>query len=241
MARGHLIAAGAGALMLALLPGCGDGPGPGQIDGSVSGPITKQRVEEFARRVNLRASDLPEARVARAPSGETDPAAVEEAAACGLDPTGNTMVASVTSPILRSSAATGERAYLYSTVSAAATGDEITSALRELQSGAPLACFERFLKAEFRAGETADARVLNASTRRLRRPIPLGTEGLAIRMHAPFVAEAKRYDFYFDVVIVSAGNSALILSAGGIPDPVDQNVERELLGVMVERAERHPL
>jgi hypothetical protein len=241
MVRGHLIAAGAAALLLAFVAGCGEGAGPPEIRGALSGPITQQRVDDFARRVNLRASDLPGARIGPPPSNDAGPAVEEEAAACGLDALDMHADASVSSHILVATAATGERASFTSTVSAYATGEESIDLLRQLRSSAGFACFERTLKALIRSSETPNAKVLKISMGPIHRPVPLATDGVGVRTQAVYVADGKRHSSYIDVVLVSAGNSTIELSAVGVPDPVDQDVERELLGAMVERAERHSL
>lgn len=242
MARGLSTSIAAGAALLALaLGGCGEGPGPAEIGHASPGPITKQRVEEFARAVNLRADDLPGATSeASGPDRSASPRTEAQLKRCAPRVGSLKIVASADSPSF-AYAEGGEAAFFNSSVQASQTGDELEALLREFAHPAGFACLARAIRTEVEEEATGEAHYLGFSASKLRKPLPLGVPAVGIRLHIPFEADLVEHDAYVDYFLFSAGHAEVGLEALGMPKPVSQDVEARLISTLVERAEDHAL
>lgn len=231
------------ALTLAI-GGCGDSPGPAEIGHGASGPITKQRVEEFARAVNLRAGDLPGARSVPADdTPETAPEAEAEAERCfdaAALPSFPALVANVSSNSFAYGEA-GEVATFESAVAATHTEEEMAALIEALSTKSGFRCFERMITKLLEEKESAGNRFLSIDFRRLPGPLPLGVPALGVRIHVPFEADGVEHDGYVDFLMFLGGHTQLTLSTFGMPEPVNQNVEAGLISKLLSRAERHAL
>lgn len=88
---------------------------------------------------------------------------------------------------------------------------------------------------------TAEARLLPLSVSKLHEPLPFDADAIGIRVHAPFEQDMVEHESYIDLIVFSAGHAEITLSTLGMPTPVSQDVERQLVSTLIERAERHAL
>jgi hypothetical protein len=236
MTRRHLIAVGA-ALALAFAAGCGDSPGPPEIGHASSGPITKQRVEEFGRAVNLRADDLPGSEAGPAEESDTNPEREAEAERCFGEAADPDEVASDESPSFRYSVG-GEFAQFQSTVAGARTEEEVAALIAAFETNHGFRCLKRFLRDQLEEEET---QYLTIEFSKIHRPVPLSSPALGLRIHVSFEVDGGERDGYVDFIFFIAGHAQVTLAAVGMPTPVSQDVEGWLVSRLAERAERHAL
>jgi hypothetical protein len=238
--------------------GCGSDGGDGG-DGPSTEALAKVRASDYARAVNLRASDVPY--FEPIPDEEEDPKEkrkhdreLMECVGVEEDPD---PLAEVESPEFGTEAP-GEVLQVGSTVEVGADAEQAARELRVIRGPRAARCLQRVYVSVIEEEDSSTAEVRNVSVSRLRFPAPDIEDGFAYRFAAsvdvhPSTSELSAYrpaaepaapltvKVYVDILGFVVGPASVSLTASGAPAPVSRTLEHNLLRVLHERAtERRP-
>jgi hypothetical protein len=242
------------ALSAAVGLGCGGGDSTDGASGASAEAIAKVRAAEYARDVNLRASDVPY--FEPKPDEEEDPQERRrqdrELLKCigAKDP--DDPVAKVESPTYGTESP-GEVLNVASSVEVVLAAEEAARQLKLIRSRRAERCLQSVYVSALEEDESSTAEVRDAAVTRMRFPDPEIEDGFAYRftatvtVHAPTsqlsayrpAAETKASQTlkaYVDILGFAVGRVEVTLTATGIPAPVSKNLERNLLGLLHDRA-----
>jgi len=241
---------------------CGGDGGDGG-DGS-TGPsaeaLAKVRASDYARAVNLRASDVPYFEPIP-DDEEEDPKEVRkhdrELMECVGVEDGPEPLAEVKSPEFGTDSP-GELLRVASSVEVGADADRAMGELRLIRSRRAEHCLRRVYASAIEEEESSTAEVRDVSVSRARFPAADIEDGFAYRFSAsvtvhPSTSELTAYRpaaepnasvtvrIYVDTIGFVVGPASVSLTATGVPTPVSRTLEHNLLRVLHERAtERTP-
>jgi hypothetical protein len=247
----------AGCLSALALTGCGGGS---EGRSTPEEALAKVRASDFARSVNLHASDVPyfepipeeeeegpreerrrERRLERCLGFEDaqEPLVEVESETYGTD-----------SP--------GELLRVQSSVSVLEDAAQAAEEVRGLLGDRAVGCFEKIYVKALEEDEPSDAEVRGASVSRIADPgggdieddfgyrfyakVTVQGDSSQLTAYGPTaepagdLAESLTIPIYIDIVGFVSGRAAVSLVATGAPSPVSRNLERNLLGVLHERA-----
>jgi hypothetical protein len=247
------------ALAAAVGLGCGAGDSTDGTSGASAEALSEVRAAELARGVNLRASDVPYFEVQ--PDEEEDPREKRrqdrELQKCIGVGGSEESLAAVDSPTYGTESP-GEFLNVASSVEVVRGAEVAARQLRLVRSRRAECCLQSVYASALEEDESRTAEVRGASVARLRFPAPGIEDSFAYRfsasvaVHAPTsqlsaylpAAEpdaSQTLKAYVDILGFAVGRVEVTLTATGIPTPVSRNLERNLLGVLHERAsERRP-
>jgi hypothetical protein len=211
--------------------GCGNGQPAPQAQGEVAGPVTKPRVAAFARKVRLRASDLPGATVLPAKQDRGEDLGEQFSDCIGSEPNVPT-VAFLGGPTFLYGER-DERAAFSSDVGAAPTPYEAKAMTTLFASRQGFRCLRRAIRHSFRAtdGEARDLSIARLST-----PLPPTPTSFGIRIGATLVEGEKETSVFVDSIDFVSGPTVITLTAIGSPTPVNQIIEAGLTEILYSRA-----
>jgi hypothetical protein len=222
------------ALALAVA-GCGEGTPPPQAQGEVAGPVTKPRVATFAREVQLRATDFPEATFLPPENNDEDDGFEDQFGECvGADLDPPTIGPFVTPGFYY--AERDERAVFASQIEAAATPYEAKAVVRLLRSERGLSCFQRLAPHSIEASASDDVEIHDVSVSRLSMPLPSTPDAFGFRIDTTEVKGEQERRVFIDELGFVVGPAQVTLVAAGTPTPVNQNVEANLMLSLYVRA-----
>jgi hypothetical protein len=247
------------ALAAAVGLGCGAGDSTDGTSEASAEALARVRAADFARGVNLRASDVPYFEVQ--PDEEEDPREKRrqdrELQKCIGVGDSEESLAAVDSPTYGTESP-GEFLDVASSVEIVGGAGEAARQLQLVRSRRAESCMQRVYASALRQDESSTAEVRGASVARARFPAPGIQDSFAYRftasvtVHAPTsqlsayrpAAEpdaSQTLKAYVDILGFAVGPVEVTLTATGIPAPVSRNLERNLIGVLHQRAsERRP-
>jgi hypothetical protein len=248
------------ALSAAVGLGCGAGDSTDGTSGASAEALARVSAADFARGVNLRASDVPYFE-SQPDEGEEDPRQrhrqEQELLRCIGVKESDDSLADVESPTYGTESP-GELLNVASSVEVVLGAEEAARQLKLFRSRRSERCLRSVYVSAVEEEESSTTEVRNASVTRVRFPAPEIEDGFACRftasviVHAPTsqlsayrpAAEpkaAQTLKVYVDILGFAVGPVEVTLTATGIPAPVSKNLERNLLGVLHARAsERRP-
>lgn len=242
------------ALSAAVGIGCGAGGSTDGTSGASAEALARVSAADFARGVNLRASDVPY--FEPQPDEEEDPREKRrqdrELLKCiGVGETDEPL-AKVESPTYGTESS-GELLNVASSVEVVRGAEQAARQLRLVRSRRAERCLRSVYASALQEEESSTAEVRGASVARVRFPAPGIEDAFAYRftasvtVHAP-TSQLSAYrptaapeapqtlKAYVDILGFAVGPVEVTLTATGIPAPVSKNLERNLLGVLHERA-----
>jgi hypothetical protein len=233
---------------------CGSGNGG---SGPSAEALAKVRAADYARAVNLRASDVPyfesipdEDEEDRKEAERRD----RELMSCvGVEEEPDPL-AEVKSPEFGTDAP-GELLRVGSTVEVGADAEQAMRELRLIRSRRAERCLRRVYVSAIEEEESSTAEVSDVSLARVRFPAPDVEDGFAYRFSASVTVHRSTSELsayrsaaepasltvkvYVDILGFVVGPTSVSLTATGAPAPVGRALERNLLGVLHERATEH--
>lgn len=238
---------------------CGSSDGDGSTGPSAEA-LVKVRASDYARAVNLRASDVPY--FGPIPDDEEeDPEEARrhdrELMRCVGVEEDPEPLAEVSSPEFGTDSP-GELLRVSSTVEVGADAARAARELRLIRSRRAEHCLQRVYASAIEEDESSTAEVRDVSVSRVRFPAPDIEDGFAYRFAAsvtvhPGSSELTAYRpaadpnasvtvrVYVDIIGFVVGRASVSLTATGVPTPVSRTLEHNLLRVLHERAtERTP-
>jgi hypothetical protein len=246
------------ALSAAVGLGCGAGDSTDGTSGASAEALARVRAADFARGVNLRASDVPYFEP-QPDEGEEDPRQrhrqEQELLKCIGVKESDDSLADVESPTYGTETP-GELLNVASSVEVVLGAVEAARQLELFRSRHSERCLRSVYVSAVEEEESSTTEVRNASVTRVRFPAPEIEDGFAYRftasviVHAPTsqlsayrpAAEpkaAQTLKVYVDILGFAVGPVEVTLTATGIPAPVSKNLERNLLGALHARASEH--
>jgi hypothetical protein len=238
---------------------CGDGGGDSST-GPSSEALAKVRASDYARAVNLRASDVPYFEPIP-DNEEEDPEEARkrdrELMRCVGVEEDPEPLAEVKSPEFGTDSP-GELLRVSSTVEVGADAARAARELRLIRSRRAEHCLQRVYASAIEEEESSTAEVSDVSVSRARFPAPDIEDGFSYRFSAsvtvhPSTSELTAYRpaaepnasvtvrIYVDIIGFVVGPTSVSLTATGVPTPVSRTLEHNLLRVLNERAtERTP-
>jgi hypothetical protein len=244
------------ALSAAVGLGCGAGDSTDGTSGASAEALARVSAADFARGVNLRASDVPY--FEPQPDEEEDPQQKhqqeQELLRCVGVKESEDSLASVESPTYGTQSP-GEVLKVASSVEVVSGAEEAARQLKLFRSRRSERCLRKVYVSAVEEEESSTTEVRGASVTRVRFPAPEIGGGFAYRftasvsVHAPTsqlsayrpAAEpgaARTLKVYVDFLGFAVGPVEVTLNATGVPAPVSENLERNLLGVLHERASK---
>jgi hypothetical protein len=235
--------------------GCGGGDSTDGASGASAEAIAKVRAGDYARDVNLRASDVPYFEP-KPDEEEEDPKERRrqdrELLKCVGAKNPDDPLAKVESPVYGTESP-GEVLNVASSVEVVLGAEEAARQLKLIRSRRAERCLQSVYVSALEEEESSTAEVRDAGVTRMRFPAPEIEDGFAYRftasvtVHAPTsqlsaylpAAEPKpsqTLKVYVDILGFAVGRVEVTLTATGIPAPVRKNLERNLLGVLHDRA-----
>jgi hypothetical protein len=224
-----------------------------------SGPsaeaLAKVRASDYARAVNLRASDVPYFEPIpdedEEDSEENERRDRELMRCVGIEEDPDPL-AEVKSPEFGTESP-GELLRVASTVEVGADAERAAQELKLIRSRRAEHCLQRVYASAIEEEESSTAEVSDASVTRLRFPAPDIEDGFAYRFSAsvtvhPSTSELTAYRpaadpdasvtvrIYLDFIGFVVGPASVSLTATGAPTPVSRTLEHNLLRVLHERA-----
>lgn len=256
MTRRVLVLLVALAALSALAGGCGGGEGTGGTTSAAKAEaIEKVGAADYAREVNLRASDVPY--FEQSDDEEEEDPEVETRRETGLERClgvefdSDEDLASVDSPTFESQLA-GGLIEVSSTVSVGPDEDEVARELALLRSRLAERCLRRYFLELLEEEETPSAEASGSELKRIPFPDPEIDDAFAYRFgttvtvhpdtsapvaYRPAATPPSRsVDIYIDLVGFVVGPASVTLTAVGAPTPVSRTLERNLLALLHERA-----
>jgi hypothetical protein len=242
------------ALAAAVGLGCGAGDSTDGTSGASAKALARVSAADFARGVNLRASDVPY--FEPKPDEEEDPRQrhrqEQELLKCIGVKESDDSLANVESPTYGTQSP-GELLNVASSVEVVLGAEEAARQLKLFRSRRSERCLRSVYVSAVEEEESSTTEVRGASVTRVRFPDPEIEDGFAYRftasvtVHAPTsqlsayrpAAEpkaARTLQVYVDILGFAVGPVEVTLTATGIPAPVSKNLERNLLGVLHGRA-----
>lgn len=230
------IGAGLALLMVGLVAvGCGDGIPAPQAQGEVAGPVTKPRVAAFAREVQLRASDFPEATFLPSEEDGEDDGFWGRFGNCVGSHVDLPTIGPFTTPAFYY-AEGDEKAMFESRIEAAPTPYEAKALARLLGSERGFSCFQRLAPHSLEASASDDVEIHDVRVSRLSKPLPSTPDAFGIRIDTTEVMGEQERRVFIDEIGFALGPAQVILVAAGTPTPVNQTVEANLMLTLYVRA-----
>jgi hypothetical protein len=203
-------------------------------------PVTKARALAFARAVNLTAADVPEAKASRRHQSQG-----EEHQPCGLAGRQQEL-AGVGSPTLTR----GSELELEEIKSSADVVSSERFAVRDIavvRSTAGRACLERSLSRRY-VRHAVGKRALDAHIAKIQlSPLPVeapgtsGSAGLRITMTVSSSESETSVPVYIDFFAFTLGPAEVTVSAASAVQPEPEATDRQLVSLLLARAESTPL
>jgi hypothetical protein len=233
-------------------------------DDEGSGPsaeaLAKVRASDYARAVNLHASDVPY--FEPIPDEEEEDPEEErrhdrELMRCVGAEEDPEPLAEVKSPEFGTDSP-GELLRVASTVEVGADAERAARELKLIRSRRAEHCLQRVYASAIEEEESSTAEVSDASVSRVRFPAPDIEDGFAYRFSASVTVHRSTSELtayrpaaepdasltvkvYLDIIGFVVGPASVSLTATGVPTPVSRTLEHNLLRVLHERAtERTP-
>jgi hypothetical protein len=233
---------------------CGGDDGDGSTGPSAEA-LAKVRASDYARAVNLRASDVPY--FGPIPEDEEeDPKEAQkhdrELMKCVGVREDPEPLAEVKSPEFGTDSP-GELLRVASTVEVGADAERAMRELRLIRSRRAERCLQRVYASAIEEDESSTAEVRDVSVSRARFPAADIEDGFAYRFSAsvtvhPSTSQLSAYRpaaepnasvtvrIYVDIIGFVVGPASVTLTATGVPTPVSRTLEHNLLRVLHERA-----
>jgi hypothetical protein len=239
---------------------CGGDAGGEGSTGSSAEALARVRASDYARAVNLHASDVPYFEPIP-DSEEEDPTEARkhdrELMKCVGVEEDPEPLAEVKSPEFGTDSP-GELLRVASAVEVGADAKRAAKELKLIRSRRAEHCLQRVYASAIEEEESSTAEVRDVSVSRVRFPAPDIEDGFAYRFTAsvtvhPSTSELTAYRpaaepnasvtvrIYVDIIGFVVGPTSVSLTATGVPTPVSRTLEHNLLRVLHERAaERTP-
>jgi hypothetical protein len=248
------------ALSAAVGLGCGAGDSTDGTKGASAEALARVSAADFARGVNLRATDVPYFEP-QPDEEKEDPRQrrrqEQELLRCVGVKESEDSLADVESPTYGTQSP-GQLLNVASSVEVVLGAEEAARQMKLFRSRRSERCLRSVYVSAVEEEESSTTEVSDASVTRVRFPAPGIEDGFAYRftatvtVHAPTsqlsayrpAAEpnaARTLKVYVDILGFAVGPVEVTLTATGIPSPVSRNLERNLLGVLHQRASQgHP-
>ena len=189
----------------------------------------------FAREIQLRARDLPEATVSDTEDNAPDESLPRAFAACVGEGTVAEKVATFLAPTFFYRERE-EAAAFSSEVDAAPTPFEARRLVEQLGSAGGFGCLQSVIPSAIEEAGWEGGAIRDVTVSRLTTPLPPTRYAYGIRLSTTLVAEGRKIPLFVDVIGFAYGPAEVKLAAAGSPTPVNQVVEATLMQTLYSRA-----